>query len=76
MYNVGLLIYGAVQISQIKDAVFQLSEDDFIQTEVWSDTKPFLIAIPAIIAVGTALLAGCAWKLNDEFAWKLSIPMQ
>merc|ERR1711964_722170 len=27
MYNVGLLIYGAVQISQIKDAVFQLSHD-------------------------------------------------
>ncbi len=71
MYNVGLLIYGAVQISQIKDAVFQLSHDDFIQMEVWSDTKPFLIAIPAIIAVGTALLAGCAWKLNDEFAWTI-----
>jgi len=71
MYNVGLLIYGAVQISQIKDAVFQLSEEDFIHKEVWNDTKPFLIAIPAIIAVGTALLAGCAWKLNDEFAWTI-----
>ena len=71
MYNVGLLIYGSVQMSQIKDAIKSLAEDDYIRENVWSDTQPFLIAIPIIIAVGTVLLAGCAWKLYDEFAWTI-----
>jgi len=71
MYNVGLLIYGAVQMEQIKDAVFALAEDDFIHREVWGDTKPFLVAIPCILALGTVLMAACAWKLYDEFAWTI-----
>lgn len=71
MYNVGLLIYGAVQMEQIKEAVFELAEDDLIHKQIWSDTKPFLIAIPCILALGTFLMAGCAWKLNDEFAWTI-----
>ena len=70
-YNLGLLIYGAVQMDQIRDAILQLAEDDLIRKNVWSDTKPFLIAIPCIIAVATMLLAGCAWKLYDEFAWTI-----
>ncbi|KIX07302.1 uncharacterized protein Z518_01955 [Rhinocladiella mackenziei CBS 650.93] len=71
LYNIGLLIYGSVQMEQIRDAVFQLAEDDFIHREVWGDTKPFLIAIPCILAFGTVLMAGCAWKLYDEFAWTI-----
>lgn len=71
MYNCGLLIYGAVQMDQIRDAILELSEDDFIRKNIWSDTKPFLIAIPIILAVGTVLLAACAWKLYDEFAWTI-----
>ena len=71
MYNVGLLIYGAVQMDQIKDAILSLAEDDFIRRDIWSDTEPFLVAIPCILAVGTVLLAVCAWKLYDEFAWTI-----
>lgn len=71
MYNVGLLIYGAVQMEQIKEAIFDLAEADFLHQDIWSDTKPFLIAIPAIIAVGTIALGVCAWKLYDEFAWTI-----
>ncbi|KAK4935699.1 hypothetical protein LTR10_023282 [Elasticomyces elasticus] len=69
MYNVGLLIYGAVQMSQIKEAIETLT--GFINQEVWNDTKPFLIAIPCILALGTVLMAVCAWKLYDEFAWTI-----
>lgn len=71
MYNVGLLIYGAVQMEQIKEAIFALAEDEVLHEDIWSDTKPFLIAIPAIIAVGTIALGICAWKLYDEFAWTI-----
>ncbi|EHY60446.1 UPF0658 Golgi apparatus membrane protein C23H3.04 [Exophiala dermatitidis] len=70
-YNVGLLIYGSVQMEQIKDAVFELAEDNFVRREIWHDTKPFLIAIPCILALGTILMAACAWKLYDEFAWTI-----
>jgi hypothetical protein len=71
MYNVGLLIYGAVQMDQIRDAILELAEDDYIRKDIWSDTEPYLIAIPSILAVGTVLMAGCAWKLYDEFAWTI-----
>ena len=71
IYNIGLLIYGSVQMSQIRDAVVQLSQEKDIDMGIWFETKPFLIAIPCIIAFGTCLLAVGAWKLNDEFAWTI-----
>lgn len=71
MYNVGLLIYGSVQMSQIKAAVLFLSSMSEIDVTIWGRTKPFLIAIPCIIAFGTCLLAVAAWKLYDEFAWTI-----
>jgi hypothetical protein len=67
IYNVGLLIYGAVQMEQIKQAVIVLGNAG----EIWSQTKPFLIAIPVILAFGTGFLSVAAWKLYDEFAWTI-----
>ena len=69
LFNVALLLYAAVQMEQIQDAVNSLH--DKIDTTVWPDEKPFLIAIPCIIAVGTILLSFIAWKLYDEFAWTI-----
>ena len=69
MYNVGLLVYGAVQMEQIEDVAKQLPAT--IKNDIWSRTRPFLIAIPAILALGTSLLAFVAWKLYDEFAWTI-----
>jgi MFS family permease len=70
-YNVGLLLYGAVQIEQIKEAIFSLAEEEFVHKQIWSDTMPFLIAIPSIIAVATIALGFISWKLYDEFAWTI-----
>ena len=70
-YNAGLLLYGAVQMSQIKDAVLQLSREDALDSDTWAETKGFLIAIPCIIAFMTCLMVICAWKLYDEFAWTI-----
>jgi hypothetical protein len=71
MYNVGLLIYGSVQMNQIQEAVSSLAGLNEINLEIWFQTKPFLIAIPCILAFGTVLLSLEAWKLYDEFAWTI-----
>lgn len=69
--NVGLLIYGAVQTDQIRDAILQLNAGKNIDKQIWPDLKPFLIAIPIIIGLGTVCLSFIAWKLYDEFAWTI-----
>ncbi|KKZ65932.1 hypothetical protein EMCG_08342 [[Emmonsia] crescens] len=69
--NVGLLIYGAVQTDQIRGAIFELNEGQNIDKEIWSDLKPFLIAIPVIIGVSSVCMGFLAWKLYDEFAWTI-----
>ena len=77
IYNVGLLIYAAVQWIQIQDAVRDLENvrDDkggeVIDPGVLSTTKPYLTAVPCVIALGTVLMSVVAWKLYDEFAWTI-----
>ncbi|KAJ5921753.1 hypothetical protein N7454_009227, partial [Penicillium verhagenii] len=71
MCNVGLLIYGAVQVQQIRNAVSILYENGKINAVVWSESEPFLIIIPCIVALGTVLMTFVAWQLYDEFAWTI-----
>ncbi|KAJ5403591.1 hypothetical protein N7509_003462 [Penicillium cosmopolitanum] len=71
MCNVGLLIYGAVQVKQINTAVDELNDQDFIKPEVWGQSKPFLIVIPCLVGIGSVLMTFVAWKLYDEFAWTI-----
>ena len=68
IYNVGLLIYAAVQMGEIDEAVHVLTN---IDATVWPAVKPFLIAIPCVIAVGTIGMSFVARKLYDEFAWTI-----
>jgi hypothetical protein len=69
--NIGLLIYGAVQVNQIRTAVSVLADMDTISPVVWAQSEPFLIIIPCIVALGTFLMTFVAWKLYDEFAWTI-----
>lgn len=73
IYNVGLLVYAAVQWIQIQDAVQELEviNPSFIDDAVLSTMKPYLTALPCIIALGTVLMSVVAWKLYDEFAWTI-----
>lgn len=71
IYNVGLLVYAAVQMDQIDEAIEQLSSKDLIDASVWNEEKPFLIAIPCVIGLVTVLMGIIAWKLYDEFAWTI-----
>jgi len=68
--NVGLMVYGAVQIKQIQDAIGVLH----IQASVpyiWDQIKAELIAIPLVIFLGTIMMSLVAWKLYDEFSWTI-----
>jgi hypothetical protein len=69
--NVGLLIYGAVQIEQIQEAVNLLDSIGALDNDLWGQTKPILIAIPCILGLTSVLMIGVAWKLYDEFAWTI-----
>ena len=71
MLNIGLLIYGAVQMEQIKQAILLLNTAGNVDLALWGQTRPFLIAIPCILALGTCFLSVAAWKLYDEFAWTI-----
>lgn len=71
IYNIGILIYAAIQFDQIKDAADALNENRFIPADFWDEVKPFLIAEPIIMAVATVVFAFIAWKLYDEFAWSI-----
>ena len=70
-YDLALLVYAAVQMDQIHDAVNGLDITGQIDARVWIAVKPFLIAIPCVIAVGTLAMSFVARKLYDEFAWTI-----
>ena len=53
----------------IEDAVHDLGSD--IDPSTWSEVKPFLIAIPCVIAVGSIAMSVVARKIYDEFAWTI-----
>ena len=67
MCNFGLMVYGAVQPIQIKDAVNKLR----ITAAIWAYLLPSLIVIPCVLALGTTLMSFVAWKLYDEFSWTI-----
>jgi len=69
LYNIGLMIYAAIQFDQIRDAVDALRGK--IENDFWEEVRPMLIALPCVMAIGTILFAFIAWKLYDEFAWTI-----
>ncbi|KAF2758638.1 hypothetical protein EJ05DRAFT_360184 [Pseudovirgaria hyperparasitica] len=71
VYNMGILVYAAIQIDQLKDNVDRLSEKNILGLNFWSSVKASLIALPILMAVGTMFLVVVTWKLYDEFAWTI-----
>lgn len=83
--NLALLVYTAIQIDQISEAITDLNNTGAITgsyvasdgTQVdaaqalWNMIKGFLIAIPIILAVVTIVLSWIAWKLYQVFAWDI-----
>ncbi|KAF1810606.1 hypothetical protein P152DRAFT_475438 [Eremomyces bilateralis CBS 781.70] len=71
LYNLGIMVYTSIQLDQIRDAVEVLSGRDQIDMTYWNQVKNILIAVPVVIALGTALMSFVAWKLYGEFAWTI-----
>lgn len=74
--NLALLVYTALQVDQISRALGILDqknalEDGITNTILWSEIQAFLIAIPAIIALGTVMMIFISWKLYQDFAWDI-----
>lgn len=69
--NIGLLIYGAVQIEQIQDSVQVLQIQQALDDNLWQQTRASLIAIPCLLGFSSIVMIFLAWKLYDEFAWTI-----
>lgn len=83
--NLALLVYTAIQIDQIEEAITDLGSYNGLKggyTEsdgtvvsprdsLWATVQPFLIAIPIVLAIGTVILSWLAWKLYQVFAWDI-----
>lgn len=83
--NLALLVYTAIQIDQIHEALTLLGQNQGLdggytneqgvvispQQALWDEVQGFLIAIPIILAVGTIVLSFIAWKLYQVFAWDI-----
>ena len=75
--NLAILVYTAIQIDQIGSAISVLSDEGAIVSkpgtdeDLWTMIRPYLVAIPCIIAVASVLMAFISWKLYQEFAWDI-----
>lgn len=72
MYNGGMLIYAAIQYDQIEKAIDGLIPTYISPTnQIWNLIRPYLLAVPCIIAFFSVVMSFIAWKLYDEFAWTI-----
>ncbi|KAH6990901.1 hypothetical protein BKA56DRAFT_610472 [Ilyonectria sp. MPI-CAGE-AT-0026] len=74
--NLALMVYTTIQVDQIKEAIQVLTNnaalaDKITAPELWADVKPYLIAIPCIIAFATVCMAFISWKIYQEYAWDI-----
>ncbi|KAJ4292546.1 hypothetical protein N0V90_009209 [Kalmusia sp. IMI 367209] len=72
LYNLGILIYAAIQFDQIDEAIGTLRGIGGLEDlQVWPEIRAELITLPILMAVATVIFAFIAWKLYDEFAWTI-----
>lgn len=72
--NLAMMVYTAIQIDQIHDAIVLLENAGILLTttkELWDDCRPLLFTIPVIVSVCTLGMAFISWKLYQEFAWDI-----
>lgn len=67
--NVGLAMYGVVQIQEIKIASAAMSEDSDSGESLWEKYKVHVILVPAMMALGSIIMSVLTWKLHSEFSW-------
>jgi hypothetical protein len=74
--NLAIFIYAILQIDQIGASIQKLLEEGALKPDregrdVWALCRPFLIAVPVVVGVVTAIMAALAYQLYREFAWDI-----
>ncbi len=70
--NLAFLIFTAIQIEQIENTVLILDAAGMVNvSNLWQTVRPFLTAIPCIIAAASLSMFFTAWKLYQVFAWDI-----
>lgn len=74
--NLALMVYTTIQVDQILEAIDVLKYYNGLEQGVkpkilWGDIRPYLIAIPAIIALATVCMVFISWKIYQEYAWDI-----
>ncbi|QIW97632.1 hypothetical protein AMS68_003150 [Peltaster fructicola] len=71
MYNYGMMVYAAIELNQVSSAVGALTLQQAIEPNIYANLRPYLVAGPCIIALGSVLMSVCAYRLYQEFAWDI-----
>jgi hypothetical protein len=79
LYNVGLLIEAAVQFLQLSDVVTYLGEQGppqpgegpALQHGFMGNVRPYIIAMPAVIGLGTVMMIVSTFYLYKQFSWSV-----
>ncbi|CAE7054883.1 unnamed protein product [Rhizoctonia solani] len=66
IFNMALLIYSIIQISEIK-----VKSDVVIQESSQQIVKALTTTIPCVISLAQIVYVGLAWKIYQEFGWKV-----
>ncbi|GIJ91886.1 hypothetical protein Asppvi_010861 [Aspergillus pseudoviridinutans] len=69
--NLGLFIYGIIQMREIRETVTEVVADTSRSNSIWSTYQIELILVPVFLGVGTAIMAFVTWKLRAEFSWSI-----
>ncbi|KAI9037782.1 uncharacterized protein KD926_011571 [Aspergillus affinis] len=67
--NVGLAMYGVVQVKEIMIAVGVMNENSNTHDDLWGKYKVHIILVPAMMAFGSIIMCVLTWKLHSEFSW-------
>jgi hypothetical protein len=69
--NFGIVIYTGIQKDQVYQSYTELLKINFIPKDYWSEVSGAVTALPCLIALFTIIMAFIAWKLYQEFGWKI-----
>jgi hypothetical protein len=74
--NLALMVYTTIQVDQISEAFDILQANNALSSDItaaklWHDVKPYLVAIPGIIALATLVMGFLSWKIYQEYAWDI-----
>lgn len=69
--NLGLFIYGIIQMREIRETVTEVVADTARSNSIWSTYQIELILVPVFLGVGTAIMTFVTWKLRAEFSWSI-----